>query len=223
MENNFEENEQYEYSLKRKLWFEFKDLMAGSAFPLIISAVFSATIMSFSISGEVDLAIRLLSIIGGELMLGVAFFIFGRANGSEAYKTTVENGRKRELGSIDEKVKYRTGEYSLWKGALIGLIICLPYIIILTIQLCVYNTFCTFMLEYIFAWATAPFSFLDKSYLALGYIMIIFPIVLLTVGYFFGKLKQIKIQEALAKTNPDDKRSRVVDIPDKKSGKRRRK
>lgn len=216
MEDNLE-LEEVTYSTKRKIWFEIKDILAGSAFPLIISAIFSATIMVFS-NGEVDLFVKLISLIGGELMLAAAFFMFGRANGSEAYKKTVENARKRELHSSDEEVAYHTGEYSLWKGAVIGGIVCIPYLIVLTVEICVDNAFCNFCLQYIFAWGYGPFSFLGKAYLPLCYISVLFPIVLLTVGYYFGKLRQIKIQEKLAATNPDDERSRVVGIPGEKKG-----
>ncbi|MGN1104050.1 MAG: hypothetical protein ACI4QI_04165 [Candidatus Coproplasma sp.] len=227
MENNlFDDNAQFQYSTKRKLWLEFKDLMAGCAFPFIIMVIFSSTLITFSVSREIDLYIRLISLIGGELMFGGALFIFGRANGSEAYRKTVENGRKRELNSSDESVLYHTGEYALWKGALIGFIISIPAIIILIVQVCVRNNFCTFMLQYVFSWIYSPFSFLDESYEALSFIMVLFPVAIMTIGYYFGKLRQIKIQEELAKTNPDDKRSRVVDIPGekkRKNGKGRRK
>ncbi len=224
MENEVQGGVNFVYSTKRKLWLEFKDILAGCAFPLIIMVIFSSTIITFSCGKEADLSVRLISLIAGEIMLAVAFFIFGRANGSEAYKKTVENGRKRDLHSSDERVIYRTGEYALWKGGIVGLIICIPYLIILTVELCVDNTFCMFMLQYAFAWGYAPFTFLGEGFIALGYTMIILPVALLTVGYYFGKLRQIKIQEQLAKTNPDDKRSRVVEIPgEKKNNKRRKK
>lgn len=221
MENNFfEEENTFEYSAKRKFWLEFKDLMAGCAFPFIIMVIFSSTIIAFGCGNKVDLSIKLIAIIGGELMLTAALFIFGRANGSEAYKKTVENQRKRELNSSDEKVAYHTGEYALWKGVLIGFIICIPFLIFLTVQVCVENTFCTFILQYVFAWGYAPFLPLGSGYIALSYTAILFPIAIMTLGYFFGKKRQIKIQEELAKTNPDDKRSQVVDIPgEKKKGK----
>lgn len=220
MENDlFEQEVNFQYSLKRKIWLEFKDLMAGCAFPLIIMIIFSSTIIAFSLGDKTDISVKLLGVIGGELMLAVALFIFGRTNGSDAYKNTVENERKRSLNSSDEKVQYHTGEYAIWKGTLIGFIICIPLLIVLTVQMCAPNTFCSFLMEYMFAWAIAPFSFIGEGYMVYGYIMIVFPISIMTLGYFFGKLRQIKIQEALAKTNPDDKRSRVVDIPgEKKSG-----
>ncbi|MGN0807293.1 MAG: hypothetical protein ACI4MN_02470 [Candidatus Coproplasma sp.] len=220
MENDlFDEEIEVQHSLKKKIWLEFKDLMAGCAFPLIIMIIFSSTIITFSVSKDVDLYIRLIALIGGELMLAVALFIFGRTNGSEAYKKTIDNDRKRKLNSSDERVFYRTGEYALWKGVLIGIIVCIPSIIILIIQLCVTNTFCTFMLQYVFSWIYAPFSFLNDAYMPLCFTMLVFPIGIMTLGYYFGKRRQIKIQEELAKTNPDDKRSQVVDIPgEKKKG-----
>ena len=219
MENDlFDDEVKIEYSLKRKVWLEFKDLLAGCAFPLIIMIVFSSTIIAFSLGNNVDLTIKLLAIIGGELMLAAALFVFGRTNGSEAYKNTVENGRKRDLNSSDEKVFYHTGEYAIWKGVLIGFIICIPMLIFLTIQLLAPNTFCKFMMEYVFSWAIAPFSFIGEGYMAFGYTMILFSVGIMTLGYYFGKRRQIKIQEELAKTNPDDKRSRVVDIPGEKKG-----
>lgn len=227
MENNYNDDffdeEPFVPSKKRKVWLEIKDILAGCAFPFIIMIVFSSTLITFSVSDSAELFLRLISICGGEVVLAIALFIFGRTNGSEAYKNTIENGRKRELGSSDEKVFYRTGEYALWKGLVIGLIICLPYLIVLTIQVCAKNSVCSFLLEYVFCWGYAPFSFLGEEFLALSYTSIIFPVAIMTVGYYFGKRRQIKIQEQLAKTNPDDKRSRVVDIPDGKRNKRGKK
>lgn len=228
MENNynddfFGEEEQFVPSKKRKVWLEVKDILAGCAFPFIIMVVFSSTLIMFSVSDTAELFLRLISVCGGELVLAIALFIFGRTNGSEAYKKTVENGRKRELGSSDETVFYHTGEYSLWKGLLIGFIICIPYLIVLTIQVCAKNSVCSFLLEYVFCWGYAPFSFLSEEFLALSYTSIIFPMAIMAIGYYFGKRRQIKIQEELAKTNPDDKRSRVVDIPKSKGNKRGKK
>lgn len=206
------------YSSKRKVWLEIKDLLAGCAFPLIIMVIFSSTIISFALGKDIDFTVKLVAIIGGELMLTAALFIFGRANGSEAYKKTVENDRKRLLNSSDETVSYHTGEYALWKGALVGFIVSIPMLVFLTVQLCAPNTFCSFMMEYVFAWAIAPFTFIGDGYMVYGYTMAVFPVAVMTVGYLFGKLRQLKIQQELAKTNPDDKRSRVVDIPTDKRG-----
>lgn len=218
-----EEEQSFTPTKKRKIWLEILDILTGCAFPLIIMVVFSSSIIMFSVSDEADLFIRLIALIGGELILGVAWFVFGRTNGSEAYKKTVEYARKRELNSSDEKVYYHTGEYALWKGLVIGLIVCVPFLIVLTVQVCASNSVCSFLLQYAFAWGYAPFSFLGEGYVALCYTSIIFPVAVMTVGYVFGKRRQIKIQEELAKTNPDDKRSRVVGVPNDKKNKRRKK
>lgn len=195
MENDFE-LEQITYSAKRKVLLEVKDLLAGIAFPFMISLIFSASIISFS-AYEGDLAVMLIALIGGEAMFIAALVIFGRANGAAAYKKTLLHDRKRALGSSDEVSVYGTGEYRLWKGFLIGFIITVPFIIIQIIQLAAPNTFCKFCLQYLFAWAYCPFSRLGESYQALSFIMVLLPAGVHALGYYLGKLKQIKVQKEL--------------------------
>lgn len=89
MENNynyefFGEEERFAPSKKRKVWLEIKDILAGCAFPFIIMVVFSSTLIMFSVSDTAELFLRLISVCGGELVLAIALFIFGRTNGSEA-------------------------------------------------------------------------------------------------------------------------------------------
>ncbi len=199
--------EQITYSKKRKFLFELNDLLAGIAFPFIISVIFSATVISFS-AYDGDLAISLLALIGGEVMFVAAMFIFGRANGAAAYKKTILYDRKRSLGSSDELAVYGTGEYKLWKGAFIGFAVCIPFIIIQLIELCVHNTFCSFCLRYIFAWAYCPFSYLGERFEALNFIMILLPVLTHMLGYFLGKLKQIKVQEELASQELESKKGK---------------
>ncbi len=191
------ELEKITYSGKRKFLFEVKDMLAGIAFPFIVSLIFSATIISFA-AYEGDLGVSLVALIGGEALFIASLVVFGRANGMAAYKKTVLNEKKRSLGSSDERVVYHTGEYRLWKGIFLGFAICIPFLIIQTIELCVDNTFCSFCLKYLFAWAYYPFSFLGESYQALNYIMVLVPVGVHTLGYFLGKLKEIKVQEDLA-------------------------
>ena len=206
MENDIQ-LEQITYSKKRKLLFELKDLFAGVAFPFIISIVFSSTVIMFA-SFDADLAVQLVALVGGEVLFTGALVIFGRANGAAAYRKTVSHERKRSLGSSDERVAYGTGEYKLWKGALIGFMITVPFILVQIIELIVPNVFCGFCLEYVFAWAYYPFSFLGKSYQALNFIMIILPVGVHTLGYFLGKLKEIKVQEELASQELERKSKR---------------
>lgn len=189
--------------LSRKIGLEILDLLAGTAFPFVVMTVISSTIIMFAGSG--DLGISLLALIGGEIMLTAAFVVFGRANGNAAYSKTVLNDQKRALGSKDEKVVCKTGEYALWKGGLIALIVCVPYIIVQIIELCYSNSVCGFCLQYMFGWAYYPFSYLGEEYQALSFIMILLPVAAHMVGYYLGKLKQIKIQEAVAATRENKK------------------
>lgn len=190
--------------LSRRALLEFYDIMAGVAFPFIVMLVISSTVILFaSFSG--DIGISLVALIGGEIMMIAALIAFGRANGNAAYAKTVLNNQKRGLGSTDEKVLAKTGEYSLWKGILIGAILCIPFLIVQIIELCYDNSVCTFCLQYMFGWAYYPFSYLGKDYQALNLIMIILPIGTHALGYFLGKLKQIKIQQAVAEKNANKK------------------
>lgn len=180
---------------KSKALLEFKDILAGVAFPFILTLVISSTILVFA-SYSKDLVIRLMALIGGEIMLAVSLVLFGRANGSTAYNKTLLHAQKRELGSTDETVVCRTGEYALWKGALIGFILCIPFIIFQIIELCAHNVVSSFCLQYMCGWAYYPFSFLGADYQALGFIMMIMPVGTHMLGYHLGKLKRIKAREA---------------------------
>lgn len=186
-----------EISKGRKIALEIKDLLAGVAFPFIVMLVISTTILIYASFAE-DLTVSIIALVGGEALFTVALVIFGRANGSAAYQKTVLYKQKRDLGSKDEKVLCRTGEYALWKGALIGFVICVPFLIFQIIELCFDNSVCNFCLQYMCGWAYYPFSYLGKRYQALNLIMIIMPVGVHTVGYHLGKLKQLKIQETIA-------------------------
>lgn len=191
--------------LSRRAWLEFKELLADAAFPFIVMLVLSTMIILFADYSD-DLGVSLAALIGGEIMFTAALVIFGRANGSTAYGKTVLNNQKRELGSTEEKVVCRTGEYALWKGALVAAMICVPFIIVQIIELCYANVYTGFCLKYMFGWAYYPFSYLGKSYQALNFIMILLPLTAHTVGYHLGKLHQIKIQQAIAERKENKKR-----------------
>ena len=201
-ENNY--GEQSAVAAGRKSLLEIKDLLTGVAFPFIITLVISSTILVFaSYSGE--LAVSIIATVGGEAMLIAALIIFGRANGSAAYKKTALNSQKRELGSKEEQVLCRTGEYAVWKGIVIGLILCVPFIIFQTIELCYHNLVCSFCLQYMCGWAYYPFSYMGEGFQALNYILIIVPVGAHTLGYWLGKLKQEKLQRQIAETNAEKK------------------
>lgn len=196
MENNYV-LEEITYSKKRKFLFELKDIFAGTAFPLMISVLFSATIIAYS-SYRDDLGVSLLALVGGEALFIISLVIFGRANGAAAYRKFVLNEKKRELNSSDERAVYHTGEYALWKGALIGFLVALPFIIIQIIELAVSNVFCSFCLQYVFAWAYCPFSYLGEEWQALNFIMVLLPVGVHMLAYYLGKVKEEKIQEQIA-------------------------
>ncbi len=199
--------EQITYSNKRKFWFELKDIFAGVAFPFILMIILSSTIIAFAGYGD-DVAVNVVAVAGGEIMLIAAFVVFGRANGSAAYRKHIQNEQKRSLGSTDETAVYHTGEYAIWKGLTIGFICCVPFIIFQVIELCAPNTFTAFCLRYVCAWAFYPFSYLGESFQALNFIMIIVPVAAHTVGYYIGKRKEIKIQKKLEETNVKPEKGR---------------
>ena len=196
MENNYV-LEEITYTKKKKFLFELRDIFAGTAFPFMISVLFSATIIAYS-SYRQDLGVSLLALIGGEALFIISLVIFGRANGAAAYRKFVLNEKKRQLNSSDERAVYHTGEYALWKGALIGFLITIPFIIIQIIELIASNVFCSFCLEYIFAWAYCPFSYLGERYEALSFIMVLMPVAVHMLAYYLGKIKEEKIQEQIA-------------------------
>ncbi len=204
MENDI--NEGFAYSRGRKFFLEFCDFCAGLAFPFIITVLLSATVIAFACTE--DLTVSLIALIGGEAMLGVALFAFGKANGATAYRKYVLNSKKRELHSSDERAVYHTGEYALWKGMLLGFLVTVPFIIVQTVELCVSNLFCDFCLKYVFAWAYYPFSYLGERFAALSYIMILFPVVIHSAGYVVGKNKEIKLQEQLAEETEKRRKKR---------------
>lgn len=190
--------------LNRRLRLEFKDILAGVAFPFVLMLVLNSTVIMFASSS--DLGISLLALVGGEIMLTASLVAFGIANGKAAYGKTVLNAQKRSLGSTDERVLCKTGEYALWKGVLIGAILCIPFVIFQAIELCYDNTVCSFCLQYMCGWAYYPFSYLGKSYQALNFIMIILPVAAHAAGYRFGKHRQLKIRQAAAEKNVGKKR-----------------
>ena len=58
---------------RQKILYEIKDLLTGSAFPLMLQLVLSASVIMFS--GYVgDRAVQILILIVGELMLSAAYF-----------------------------------------------------------------------------------------------------------------------------------------------------
>ena len=89
--------------------------------------------------------------------------------------------------------------------SVIGLILCVPFLIFQTIELCYHNLVCSFCLQYMCGWAYYPFSYMGEGFQALNYILIIVPVGTHTLGYWLGKLKQEKLQRQIAETNAEKK------------------
>ena len=183
---------------RQKVLLEIKDFLIGAAFPLMLQLILSASIILFAdANGEKEIQAFALAV--GEIMLIAAYVIFGRQNGIAAYRKTVVTSKKREMGSNDAKVYYKTGEYALWKGAVIGAISTVPFIIFQFIQCVAPNVFCEFILKYAFGWATYPFIVMGVDISWLNFIWIIIPVGVHTLAYFWGGFKERKRQELLEK------------------------
>lgn len=180
---------------REKFFWELKDLFTGAAFPFILMCVLSTSIIMFAAAD--DLAIQLLAVVGGDLLFLIAYVIFGRQNGAVAYRKLVLNETKRKLDSSDKRAVYATGEYALWKGAVIPLITCVPFVIFQAVQLVHPNPFTDFMLQYTCGWAYFPVS-LTGAPQALDFLFIAFPVAAHLVGYVLGKKKEEKEQDKIA-------------------------
>lgn len=144
----------------RAFFAECKDLLTGAAFPVMLSLILSVSIISYAGYGD-DLGLSVAAVVVGDLLLAVSYFIFGRQNGIAAYRRTVQQSKKRELGTADFQSLHETGEYALWKGFVIALISCIPFLLVQAIGSAAPNNVTDFLLQYAFGWAYFPLSFTD--------------------------------------------------------------
>lgn len=180
----------------KKLWCEIKDMLSGAAFPFILMAVLSATIIQWADSTE-DAVMRGAIVVVGEVFLIVAYVIFGKQNGVVAYRKTAQQSKKRELGSEDIRAAWHTGEYALYKGFVIGFIPCIPYVIFEIIECSVPNSFCRVVLSYGFGWAYYPFRLCGAS----GWfgLLLVIPLTCVhALAYFLGARGERIKQEFIA-------------------------
>lgn len=148
---------------KRKaVGYEIRDLLAGAAFPFMIQLVFSASIILFADISTGDLALRIVALVFGEGLLIGAYVVFGRQNGIQGERKTVQNAARRE-NCDDLKSHFKVGEYALWKGFAVGAITCVPYVIFQIVNCAFPNTVVEFLLKYAFGWATYPLSLTEIS------------------------------------------------------------
>lgn len=183
---------------RQRALYEIKDILIGAAFPFILQLVLSATVILFAdYNGEP--AIQGFSLAVGEIMLMAAYFIFGRQNGVSAYRKFVVNQKKREMQVSDYKIYYKTGEYALWKGAVIGAVSVIPFILFQFIECVAPNSVCSFILKYAFGWAAYPFIVFGVDIQWLNFIWIVFPIGVHLAAYYYGGTKERKRQEIVRK------------------------
>lgn len=187
---------QTQIKTSRKIGLELKDMLSGAAFPVMLMLIFSASVISFS-SATTELALQIVILVIGEIFLAAAYFIFGRQSGIVAYRKTVQQGKKRDLGTGDIRALCYTGEYAPYKGFAIGFISCIPYIVVQIIGSAVPNTVCDFLLVYAFGWAAVPFSLAGLStWLNLVWVV---PLVGIHAGaYLWGAKREESRQNAIA-------------------------
>ena len=179
----------------KKIKLELVDLLSGAAFPLMLMIVLSASIMSFASSD--DLTLDIVILVVGEILLAAVLIIFGRQNGVVAYRKSVQQGKKREIGTGDTKALWGVGEYNVYKGFVIGFIACIPFIIFQIINCALPNSFCEFLLKYAFGWAYYPLSFANVSQW-LNLLWTIPALCVHALGYYIGGLTEKKKQDAMA-------------------------
>lgn len=219
----------------QKFFYELGDLVKGAALPFIVMCVFSTTIILFY--GFDDMAVRVMAVVFGDGLLAGAFVMFGRQNGAAAYRAFKMNESKRRIGGHDKKVVFRTGEYSPWKGFAIGFIAAVPFLVLQAIKCCGEVTFVNFLLEYACGWAVAPLSVISDAVPQPYYLlMAVFPVCIHGGFYIQGMYAERKRQEAINRAEDDRRKGkkkhyyeenvyspdRVVDLPDKKGGKKRK-
>ena len=183
---------------RQKILLEIKDFLVGAAFPFMLQLVLSVSVILFA-DAQGELAIQVFALVVGEIMLIAAYVIFGRQNGISAYRKTTLTQKKRDMGSTDVNVYYKTGEYAIWKGIVIGAISTVPFILFQFIQCLAPNTFCEFLLKYAFGWAAYPFKVIGVETEWLNFIWIVIPIGVHTGAYYLGGRQEKKKQELLEK------------------------
>lgn len=179
---------------RQKFWWEVRELLNCAMLPFVIMLLFSCTIIMFADSG--DLAVQLVAVIGGDILLAAAYAIFGVKNGSVAYNIYYLNQTKRSLNSSEKQVIYATGEYALWKGIVIPVITCIPYIIFQLINILAPNDVCHFALLYAFGWAYYPLH-IAGLHEAFNFLWIIPLVAVHAVAYYLGMRKAEKAQAQL--------------------------
>lgn len=188
-----------------KFLYELRDMLAGAAFPIMLQIFCSTSVILFAdYNDEPVLQVFVLAV--GEILLAGAYVLFGRQNGLTAYRRTVQGEKKREANPFDLRAAYKTGEYALWKGFVIGALSCAPFILFQFIQCVAPNAVCDFMVKYAFGWAAYPFIVISEAPSVgtlspwLNFIWVLLPVGIHAAAYLWGaygeKKRQIKMAEA---------------------------
>lgn len=190
--------------------YEMKDILAGSAFPVMLQLILSVTFIGMtSAFSSNDFALALVMLCIGEVFMGVAYFIFGRQSGITSVRKIVQNAKKRDIGTTDKQALLYIGEYSAYKGFLMGFISCVPYIIFQLIQCVAPNSFCDFVLQYVFGWAAIPLT-LNESGITpwLNFVFVLYPVAVHGIAYVVGAHKEWNKQQQVAEmqSNSADKK-----------------
>ncbi len=196
------ENELTSEEKRKKIFAEIKDVFAGAAFPLMLMLIFGASIFAFADSVE-EIALKAVIVVAGEIFLVAAYVVFGRQNGVTAMRKTVQNRKKRELGTDDFKVRAHTGEYAVYKGVIIAAISCIPYILVQIIGGAAPNTVCDFLPKYVFGWAYFPFT-IGGLTSWFGLILIIPLVGVHTAAYVWGGTVELKKQNKVTELQNSD-------------------
>lgn len=183
-------------------------MLTGAALPFMLQIILSVSFISLVDGLTDDKALFIVMVCLGEVLMAVAYFTFGARNGINSVKVLVQHAKKRSLGTNDVKAQFKTGEYSAYKGFVIGLITCVPYILVQFIECVAHNSFTYFLLAYAFSWATGPFKELDLTPW-LNFVMIALPVGIHGLAYIFSAHREWnKQQEVAQKQNYDGKKGK---------------
>lgn len=182
----------------KKFLLEAKDMLAGAAFPFMLMLILGVSFIGMvpTLTGDKVLSIVLLVI--GEVLFALALIIFGKQSGVTSVRKLVSHAKKLELGIKDEQSVLAIGEYSAYKGFLIGFICCVPYIIFQLLERFTNVQFFTFILRYVFPCiAIFPYNAQNVSGWY-NFLMMFFPVIVHGVAYIIGAHLEWKKQQQAA-------------------------
>lgn len=192
---------------KTAFLYEMRDVLSGTAFPLMLQMILSVTFIGMATAfSENDLLLSIIMLCIGELFVGAAYFIFGRQSGVTSVRRIVQNAKKREMGTSDKLAQLYVGEYSAYKGFLIGFISCIPFMVFQIIQCAAPNSFCDFVLQYVFGWASLPLTLGDGISPWLNLVFVLFPVAVHGFAYIFGAHREWNKQQKVAQMQGADNR-----------------